>query len=89
MHITKKEKRKHKSNEENVHKCIFEKYVDQHDIYAIHNEKLKPLKLSIMKNDDHLKDLINVFLFFYKNKRKKNNTSRCFHVNMSQPCTLG
>jgi hypothetical protein len=43
-----------------VHKCIFEKYVNQHDTYAIHNKKLKPGKLSVMKNDDHVKELINV-----------------------------
>jgi hypothetical protein len=42
MHITKKEKNKHKSNEKNVHKCIFEKYVNHRDTYTIHNEKLKP-----------------------------------------------
>jgi hypothetical protein len=42
MHIIKKEKNKHESSEKNVHKCIFEKYVDQHDTYTIHNEKLKP-----------------------------------------------
>ncbi len=61
MHIIKKEKNKHESSEKNVHKCIFEKYVDQHDTYTIHNEKLKPWKLSTMKNDDHVEDLINVF----------------------------